>query len=358
MLLLCLTHFGNVVSDTIADFNEDYIKGITILEWDTDVLKDDELRSTLVEAANIGTNWISLSMLLIQTSENSSDVQFWNNNATDIVNDFNLISEFIEYAHSLKFQVMLKPMVHTKDAPFSIHINPTNIEEWFMNYQDIILQYASLAQSLNVELISIGCELLDITSNPNNTEYWLSLITNIRKIYNGNLTYASLFMYEYMNIEFWNELDLIGIDAYFPLTDTTNKYPDILQLTDSWMTQLTQLLEWRENANLSINFIFTEVGYPSVNIAPIEPYYNPTKCSDNPDDVGGDEYITNMTMQSMCYQALFNGLTSDIGKDIVDGIFIFWIDTPDTLDYYSNNNSNGELYECFLLHVVNQHGMC
>ena len=54
-----------------------------------------------------------------------------------------------------------------------------------------------------------------------------------------------------------------------------------------------------------------------------------------------------MTMQSMCYQALFNGLTSNIGKDIGDGIFIFWIDTPDTLDYYNDNYSNGELYECF-----------
>ena len=298
IIFLCFTHFENVVSDTIADFNENYMKGITILEWDADVLNDDELRTTLVEASNIGSNWISLSILLIQTSENSSDVQFWNNNATDIMIDFVSISKFIYYAQSLKFKIMLKPMVHTKNAPFSIHINPINITEWFINYQNILLLYATLAQNLNVELLSIGCELFDITSNHNNTKYWLSLIKNIRKKYNGSLTYSSLFMYEYINIEFWNKLDFIGIDAYFPLTvNTNNKYPNISQLTDSWKIKLSQLKQWRDNANLSMmNFIFTEVGYPSVNIAPFEPYYNPIKCSDNPDDVGGIEYITNMTM--------------------------------------------------------------
>jgi len=45
---------------------------------------------------------------------------------------------------------------------------------------------------------------------------WKKLIQNIRKIYSGQLTYAANFD-NYQNIAFWEDLDVMGINAYFKL---------------------------------------------------------------------------------------------------------------------------------------------
>jgi len=49
------------------------------------------------------------------------------------------------------------------------------------------------------------------------------LIKKIREVYRGKLTYAAEGI-NAKNIEFWDALDYIGIDAYFALTDKINPY--------------------------------------------------------------------------------------------------------------------------------------
>jgi hypothetical protein len=62
-------------------------------------------------------------------------------------------------------------------------------------------------------------------------EYWSQLIKKIKKIYSGN--YAANWD-DFDKVPFWNELDYIGIDAYFPLSDATT--PSVLELNDSSST--------------------------------------------------------------------------------------------------------------------------
>ena len=52
----------------------------------------------------------------------------------------------------------------------------------------------------------------------NRPKFWNELILKIKKLYKGKLTYAANWD-EYKRIHFWNVLDYIGVDAYFPLTD-------------------------------------------------------------------------------------------------------------------------------------------
>ena len=62
-------------------------------------------------------------------------------------------------------------------------------------------------------------------------EYWLYLIEEVRKIYHGKITYAGNWD-NYKNCTFWNKLDYIGIDAYFPVTNAAN--PNSQQLSEGW----------------------------------------------------------------------------------------------------------------------------
>jgi hypothetical protein len=61
-------------------------------------------------------------------------------------------------------------------------------------------------------------------------EYWSQLIKKIKKIY-FKLTYAANWD-DFDKVPFWNELDYIGIDAYFPLSNATT--PSVLELNDAW----------------------------------------------------------------------------------------------------------------------------
>ena len=48
---------------------------------------------------------------------------------------------------------------------------------------------------------------------------WREIISGIRESFDGELTYSSNWYDEYENITFWDALDYIGVQAYFPLAD-------------------------------------------------------------------------------------------------------------------------------------------
>jgi hypothetical protein len=82
-------------------------------------------------------------------------------------------------------------------------------------------------------------------------EYWSQLIKKIKKIYQE--TYAANWD-DFDKVPFWNELDYIGIDAYFPLSDATT--PSVLELNDAWQQHIKI-----ENFAKTNKKYFTEFGY-------------------------------------------------------------------------------------------------
>ena len=65
-------------------------------------------------------------------------------------------------------------------------------------------------------------------------------------------------------IQFWDALDWIGIDAYFPLATAEDPAPPLRQLEAAWNSRMDAIRSWRESASLTDKpLVFTEVGYPS-----------------------------------------------------------------------------------------------
>jgi hypothetical protein len=48
-------------------------------------------------------------------------------------------------------------------------------------------------------------------------------------------------------VPFWNELDYIGIDAYFPLSDATT--PSVLELNDAWQQHIKKIENFKAKTN-------------------------------------------------------------------------------------------------------------
>ena len=75
----------------------------------------------------------------------------------------------------------------------------------------MILKYAALAEALEIELFSISCELVAANHYDSN---WRELIKKVRAAYTGNLT-ASANPGEEYSKKYWDDLDYIGVDAYY-----------------------------------------------------------------------------------------------------------------------------------------------
>jgi len=142
----------------------------------------------------------------------------------------------------------------------------TEWDNWFRSYSTNMLHYAQMAETAGAELFCIGTELRSsIMEQP---KAWCELISKIKAIYSGKLTYAANWHDEYEHVTFWDELDYIGVQAYFPLTEGKN--PDLESIKKGWEPHLKTLESFSQEHAKPI--LFTEVGYKSEAAATIKPW--------------------------------------------------------------------------------------
>jgi hypothetical protein len=88
-------------------------------------------------------------------------------------------------------------------------------QAWWRDYRRYVLHHAVLARWSGADLFSIGCEL---SGTLGRAEDWRRLIAAVRQVFPGPLTYAGNWSGDLERAPFWEQLDLIGVDAYFPLS--------------------------------------------------------------------------------------------------------------------------------------------
>jgi hypothetical protein len=213
--------------------------------------------------------------------------------------------ECAQMAQELGLKVMLKPHVWVVGqgwpGEFDLKTEKDWVE-WENTYKEYILAYAKIADSMNIDLFSIGTEYrIAVVKRP---DFWNKLISEVREIYKGKITYASNWD-NYKKVGFWSLLDYIGIDAYFPLSDKAN--PTLKELKQAWKPIEADL------ALLSIKtskpILFTEYGYKSVEH---------TTARYGLHEEGSLK--TSPESQQMAYKALFETIWS---QDFIAGGF-FW----------------------------------
>lgn len=236
-------------------------RGMSVFGWrrSTPNAVDDLIR--------VNVEWVAVVPFLFQQNERTKVV-----NTPEHPDRFSRRdSSFIRTITKLKekdIYVHLKPHLWMRDG-WRSNISLDSDEEWetwFQSYRTNMLRYARMAELTGVELFCVGTELS--SSIKKQPEAWHSLITEIRSIYSGKLTYAANWHDEYEYVSFWKELDFIGIQAYFPLTDEKN--PDLETIKQGWQPHIATLESFSKTHNKPI--LFTEVGYKSEASATIKPW--------------------------------------------------------------------------------------
>ncbi|MEX2595925.1 MAG: glycoside hydrolase [Salibacteraceae bacterium] len=219
------------------------------------------------------------------------------------------IAEAVRLAHNAGLKVMLKPQIWLHDGSWIGDLEMLNENEWLVwqsFYADYIIHFAQLADSLQVDLFCIGTELSSIEVVYD--EFFISLIDSVRHHYDGSLTYAANWD-SYENITFWNDLDFIGVDAYFPCDSSVVADVDIVSTCLQSHKKQLALLSQRVGKPI----LFTEFGYRSVR-----------HCAGNQWDIIASEEKIFLHVNDLCqlnaYRAFFKTFWS---SSFIAGGFIW-----------------------------------
>lgn len=242
-------------------------KAINFVCWYRGCYQELSTENALLTIRNVGANTIQIVPTWYQDHSNSSEIKEHQNRSPSVEE----IRSVIQLAQKHHFRVFLKPHVDILDGSSRTEMNPSDRNQWKQNYENFLLTFATVAQETGVEVLSIGTELKTIS---NDTEFWKELIHKIRTRYHGFLTYSANWD-EYQNIGFWDSLDFIGIDFYFPIANRSDADE---QSMENALSSIKNNLE-SFSAIHQKSFLMTEVGYRSTDGTTIKPYdfnSNPT----------------------------------------------------------------------------------
>ena len=134
-------------------------------------------------------------------------------------------------------------------------LSPDDWRAFMANYRLYVLRYARLAAESGADIFCIGTELAKASQASVLADDWHHLIQDVRSIYSGPLTYAAHHS-EVEGIPFWDSLDYIGIDGYYPLIRLPLALESLERLSLRWDRPV----------------LFTEAGFSSSSYALTEPW--------------------------------------------------------------------------------------
>jgi len=273
-------------------------------------------------------DWITLVPFGDQKDYNDSIMTYLNGDSTWIKEGDSIWLNQIELAHIQGVKVFLKPHIwlyqHT-EGKWRSDIFPKNEKDWNTwkkSYEEFILHFAKVAEKAKAEMFCIGVELTQVAIRK--PEFFKTLIQKVRNIYSGKLTYAANWYEEFEEIEFWKELDFIGVQAYFPLVK--NKNPSTEEIKNGWKKYLSKLAKISQKNNKGI--LFTEMGYKSTMDSAIEPW---TWIQ----NIDHDDSLASYETQANCYQAFFESVWK---QDWMAGVHLWEMRTN-----FKNNRKTKDL---------------
>jgi glycosyl hydrolase family 113 len=244
----------------------EFQKGMGYCSWSKTKYVGARSDKSLEALKATGTDHVAILVTWYQTNCWSGDIKRMGTTPSD-----EAVVHAIRKAHELGMKVMLKPhldLIDKSDGSWRGEISclkESAWESWFNSYTDFIMHYVEIAKKEKVELICVGTELS--TAATTKGYFWKVLIRKIRKQYSGLLTYAAHWD-RYQDIRFWDALDYVGINAYFPLSEEMS--PTYDQLKDGWTKWVIEMEEFQARVQKPI--IFPEIGCNSCDGAAIRPW--------------------------------------------------------------------------------------
>jgi hypothetical protein len=263
-----------------------WVRGLDFTSWDRDGYATEAAGRSFDGLAATGANAVALIATQYQQAADSSSVAA---DAERTPSD-EAIAAAVARARARGLRVRLRVIVDVYSGASRTAISPVDPDAWFAGYGPRVLHYAELAEALGVETMDVGVELsgLSIAANAGR---WRALIAAVRGVFHGRVAYAASWD-EYRQITWWDAVDEIGIDAYFPLAlgaapsedavvAAWSRFVDAGGATHRYLDEIGAVA-----AAFDRPVVFSELGYPSAANALATPWRAGTVYSAGEQETG------------------------------------------------------------------------
>lgn len=243
------------------------IRGFDFAAWGPGIYNTANSDASLKNLAATGANWVGIVVTAFQSHPNTTDIA---RSPAETPTDADL-RHAIATAHRLRMKVMLKPHVDLPDGEghwrgdIGTGFSDAQWTAWFTIYTKMLVYYATLARRNSVDMLCVGTEL---EGTSDREAEWRAVIAAVRAVYKGPLVYAGNWDGEAARIRFWDALDYIGVDAYYPLSEQCGASVDALK--QGWAVGLKEMTDLHEKWQKKV--LLTEAGFRSVYGACREPW--------------------------------------------------------------------------------------
>ena len=219
--------------------------------------------------ATMGVNWISITPF----------GRLWSLEDTVIKMDFEAeyeenrvaVRRMIHQAHARGMRVLVIPHLWVETTGWRGDIDPGSPEAWAAyqeSYRRFVLRWAFDAAAAGADAMSIGVECKSWSGRF--APFWYDLIASVRSVFPGLLTYSANWD-EADDVVFWDHLDFIGINAFYPLAEHDDAtYEEYLEGAERRVADVAETARLFDKP-----MVFVEVGYTSRPNAAVEPWLWP-----------------------------------------------------------------------------------
>jgi hypothetical protein len=251
-------------------------------------------RVTLEESRRLGAGWISLTVFgriadLKPTGISPTFEAPYQENRL-------AVKRAVKQAHALGLRVLLVPHLWVESGGWRGEIEPGDEaawERWAEAYRVFLLGWAEVARDAEVDLFSVGVELRSWLTTSRAPSF-APILKDVRRVFPGLLTYAANWD-DVDDTVILGELDLIGVNAFFPLTERAGA--TVEELVEGGRRVAAGLRSVAERWQKPI--VLTEFGYTTRTDPALRPWEWP-------------DGMTNVTVDEAAQDRAYFGLLSPL----------------------------------------------
>lgn len=227
----------------------------------------DACARTMLETRRMGGSWVSITPFgrVYDLRPGGIDPTF----EMPFRENQRAVARAVEQAHAAGLRVMLVPHLWVESGEWRALIDPGTDEgwrTWAAAYERFVVSWARIAATTRVDMFSVGVELRSWVTTPRASSFF-DVIRAVRRVYPGLLTYAANWD-DVEDTAVLGALDVIGVNAFFPLADRKGAPPEVLRRSGTEVAARMRTLAeaWQKP------IVFTEVGYTTRTDPAFEPW--------------------------------------------------------------------------------------
>ncbi|HLM75803.1 MAG TPA: hypothetical protein VK459_23975, partial [Polyangiaceae bacterium] len=229
------------------------------------------------EAVRMGATWVSLTPFGRVWDLDSTEIDLVFEAPFD-ENRRNMLAA-MRQAHERGLKVMLVPHMWVETGGWRALMSPAGGTDegwrtWAASYRSFALTWAEVAREGGAEMFSVGVELRSWVTTPR-AESFSAIIRDVREVYSGLITYSANWD-DVDDTLILDDLDLIGINAFYPLAEREGApFSELLEGGRRVAAKVDKLAREMEKP-----VVLTEIGYTTRVDPAVKPWEWPDSMKD------------------------------------------------------------------------------